>query len=194
MAEKKEFQWLQPPFMLMPYVVQEGMFAPEDLISLHNRIKEEGLWDTVFHDNPQMNLLEFMNFFSARGVMLQIIHTVEGDVIQDKAAIAWLSGVEQYGDSLRAIASFCVFRDYQNPVIVDRMAKMVFSYWFDELGMEIVIGMTPESNSHAVNFIKRIGFIEIGRIPKYSYLKGSKTPCVITYMDNEQYKTLYGGK
>lgn len=193
MEVKDKFQWLRPPFMLIPYVVRDGYYKPEDLVSIYNRLNNEGLWDIVFHDNPQMNLLDFMEFFSIPSVMLQIINLVEGESIIDMGAIAWLSGVEQYGDKQRGVANFCVFRDYQNPVITDPMAKIVFSYWFDCLEMDVIVGMTPAANTHAVNFIKRVGFQEACRIPKYSLYKGEYSDCVITFMDKTNYTALYGG-
>jgi RimJ/RimL family protein N-acetyltransferase len=193
MENKKEFQWLKPPFLLVPYVEDKGIYSPSDLVAIYHRLKDEGLWDVVFHDNPDMTLRGFIEFFGIPSVMMQVINIVDGDKIQEMAAISWLSGVEQYGDRTRGVASFCVFKHYQTPVITDKMAKFVLDYWFDCLGMDIVVGMTPEANVQAVNFIKRIGFIESSRLPGYSRYQGKFTNCVITYIDKPQYKKLSGG-
>jgi RimJ/RimL family protein N-acetyltransferase len=193
MAANDKFQWLRPPFMLVPYQLNAGLYKPEDLVAIYKRLKDEGLWEAVFHDNPQMNLLDFMEFFSMPSVMLQVINIVEGESITDMGAIAWLSGVEQYGDKQRAVANFCVFRDYQNPAITDPMAKFVFSYWFECLEMDVVVGMTPAANAPAVSFIKRVGFHESCRIPNYCFYKGEVTDCVISFMDKPKYTSFYGG-
>jgi RimJ/RimL family protein N-acetyltransferase len=191
--ESSGFKWCRPPFMITPYVVKEGLYSPQDLVDIFNRLKAEDLYETVFHDNPGMNLLDFMSFFSMPSVMLQIIHNVEGDRILDMMGIAWLAAVEQYGDRQRAVGSFCVFKNYQKQVLTQAMAQLTFGYWFEALKMDIVVGMTPAANLAAVRFIKRIGCVEACRIPNYSHLRGTITDCVITYMDKEKYTSLYGG-
>lgn len=194
MTEGKDFKWNRPPFLLAPYVLNGGMFGPEILVDIFNRLKKEELYPIVFHDNPDMNLLDFMNFFSHPTVSLQVLAVTEGDQIKDISGMAWLSGVEVFGDRQRAVASFCSFKEYQSPAYTDAMAAFVFDYWFNCLNMDIVVGMTPAANVLAVRFIKRIGFIETCRIPNYSSLLGKITDCVITYLDKDQYAKVYGGK
>lgn len=193
MNEKKDFQWNRPPYLLAPYVLNEGMITPDILVTIFNRLKSEDLFRIVFHDNPGMNLLDVMTFFSHPTVALQVMMITEGDKIKDMAGIAWLSGLEAYGDRQRAVGSFCAFTDYQNSDMTDPMAKFVLEYWFKCLNLDIVVGMTPATNVLAVRFIKRIGFLEICRIPNYSALLGKITDCVVTYMDKDLYARVYGG-
>jgi RimJ/RimL family protein N-acetyltransferase len=191
MAE--EFQWRRPPFVLAPYVRDKGIIAAEDLVAIYHRLKADDLFDVVFHDNPDMNLLDVMTFFSHPTVALQVIMYTDGDKFLDFAGIAWLSGMERYGDRQRALASFCVFKKYQNPEVSNAMAAFVLDYWFNCLGMDIVVGMTPAANVLAVRFIKRIGFIELCRVPMYSALLGKICDCVLTCINKDQYAKVYGG-
>jgi RimJ/RimL family protein N-acetyltransferase len=192
MAET-QFRWLQPPYLLMPYVEAPGLFSPENLVSIYTRLHDEGLWDIVFHDNPDMNLRGFMNFFGSPGVLMQVINIVDGDGIKDMAAIAWLANVERYKDRQRAMASFCVFKDYQSPSVTSPMSKLILDYWFGALRMDIIMGLTPADNHLAVRFSKRIGFQELCRIPKYSVYQGEYTDCVESIIDTARYAELYGG-
>jgi hypothetical protein len=189
--EAKDFQWRRPPFVLTPYVLNKGIYEPDILVEVFNKLKSEDLYKIVFHDNTDMNLLDFMNFFSHPSVSLQIIAVADGDSITDIAGISWLSGLEKYGENnQRAVGNFCAFRAYQTPAYTDMMAKFVMEYWFKCLGLDIIVGMTPASNVLAVRFIKRIGFRELFRIPNYSSLLGSRTDCVVTYMEKDQYLQL----
>lgn len=192
MQENKEFQWNRPPFVLAPYKANQGILAEDILITIYNRLKSEGLYNIVFHDNPDMSLLDFQNFLSHTTVSLQVITVTEGEQT-DLAGIAWLSGLEAYGNRQRAVASFCAFQDYQSPALTEAMANFVLDYWFNCLGLDIVVGMTPEANALAVRFIKHVGFLELCRIPNYSHLLGKHTDCVVTYMDKDQYRKVYGG-
>lgn len=194
MVDANNFKWSRPPYLLAPYAIDQGILGPDVLVELFNKLKAEELYPVIFHDNPGMNLLEFMNFFSHPTVALQIIAIVDNDGIKDIAAMSWLSGVESYGGRQRGVASFCEFKKYQSPAQSNIMADMVLDYWFNFLGMDIVVGMTPAANVLAVRFIKRIGFIEMCRIPSYSSLMGEITDCVVTYIDKDQYSKVYGGK
>lgn len=187
------FKWLRPPFMLVPYSATSGLYPPEILVELYNRLKADGLYETVFHDNPKMNLLEFMNFFSHPSTLLQVVYLVDGDTFTDMAGMVWLSGVEAYAGKQRAVGSFVAFQKYQTPAMTDPMTNMVLDYWFNCLNMDIVVGMTPSENHLALRFIKRIGFKEMCRLPSYMALRGQITDCVITFMDKEQFKSIYGG-
>jgi len=190
---ENKFNWLHPPFMLTPYAGE--VYTPDVLVQVFNRLKTEGLYPIVFHDNPNQNLLEFMNFFSHPMTALSAIMIIDNDQIQDIAAIGWLSGLESYADKRqRALASFCVFKDYQHPNLTSQMARLQFRYWFEHLRMDILIGMTPANNRLAVQFTKRIGFRELCRIPNYSAYLGKVSDTVVTMMDREQYCTRYGGK
>lgn len=193
MESAAEFKWLRPPFMLTPYLEQEGIFSPDNLVPIYRRLKDEGLCDVVFHDNPDMNLRGFLDFFGSRDVRMQIINTTDAGQFVDMAAIAWLANMEQYGDRIKAVGAFCVFKDYQTPVLTSPMAKMLFEYWFEQLKVDIVIGLTPALNRLSVRFIKRIGFQELCRIPGYSRYKGEYTDCVETILTKDRYRSLYGG-
>jgi RimJ/RimL family protein N-acetyltransferase len=194
MELKPEFQWRRPPFALLPYDRSKGILKADILHRIYDRLHAEDLYKTVFHDNPDMDLLDFMNFFSFPSVSLQVIATIEGDEFKDIAGISWLSGLESYGhDAQRGIASFCVFRDYQRPDTTDFMANFVMDYWFNFLKLDIVVGMTPVSNALALRFIKRIGFQPIGVLPGYNRFLGAKSDCMISYVNKDLYKMIQGG-
>jgi hypothetical protein len=183
MVENKDFQWNRPPLLLAQYKKNEGMLPKDILITIFNILHEEDLYRIVFHDNPDMDLLDFQNFLSHPTVSLQVMIITDDAGVPKIGGISWLSGLERFGDGQRAVGSFCAFKDYQNPEITEVMAKFVLEYWFECLGLDIVVGMTPSANSLAVRFVKRIGFVELCRIPKYSSLFGKRNDCVVTYMD-----------
>lgn len=194
MVDKAHFDWHRPPYLLVQYTPKDGVFGHEVLVDIFNRLKKESLYPVVFHDNPEMTLLEFMNFFSHPTVSLQIIVITEYGKFKDLAGIAWLSGVEEFAGKKRAVASFCAFADYQNHTHTNAMGGFVLDYWFNCLDLDIIVGMTPAANALAVRYIKRIGFSEMCRIPGYSSLLGKITDCVVTYMNKDLYGAVYGGK
>lgn len=191
----KDYEWMRDPFLLTPYLLNEsGVYKSDALVSLYDRLKFEGLYGTVFHDNPDMGLFGFMSFFNSPGVLLQILNYVQNDKIVDVAALCWVVGVERYVDKTKAVASFVVFKDYQKPNYTSILADLAVGYWVNELEIDVVIGMTPALNKPAVRFVKRIGFEELCRIPGYTSLNGEICESVVTMMTKKRYQELHQGE
>jgi hypothetical protein len=192
---EKHYDWMREPFLLSPFLLDEtGIYKSEVLVSLYDRLKHEDLYADVFHDNPNMGFYGFMNFFNSPGVLLQIISHMENGVVVDIAAMSWIVGIEKYVNRIKSVASFVVFKDYQNPRLTNIMAKLTLGYWFNELKMDIIIGMTPSLNKLAVRFTKRIGFQELFRIPNYTSLRNQICDCVISMIDSPRYNEIYQGE
>lgn len=193
-AVKKEFEYRRGNLMLFPYSPMPGPYGEEALIALYKRLKDEGLWEVVFHENTAMTLLEFMNFFSGPFNLLQILALVSGDSVLGMAGMAWLTDIQSCdGIMTRGVASIVYFKDYQKPMYTDQFADMILGYWFDVLGIDTVIGMTPESNRPTVMYSKRVGFKEIGRIPQYTTINKKVEAGVMLAMTKDDYRQMVGG-
>ena len=193
-AVKKEYKFKRGNLMLLPYVPGIGALDEQTLIDLYNRLKSEGLWDIVFHEDAGVSLLKFMSFFSDGKSLLQVLALVDGDRIVDIVGMSWLADITNCGGILtRGVGSFMFFKDYQKPSYSDQFADMILEYWFEQLGMDVVLGVTPEPNRAALFYIKRTGFKEVGRLPKYTTYAGEVVTGVLTSMTKEEYRQLAGG-
>lgn len=187
---KKDFEFVRGNLMLLPYEPTFGVYKEDALISIYNRLKTEGLFDIVFHESTNMTLLQFMNFFSDPSKSLsQIFSLVDGDKIVDIVGMAWVTDIAVCAGKLtRAVGSFVFFKDYQKPAYTDQFAWMVIDYWFNVLGIDTIVGVTPEENRAALIYVKRAGFKEVGRLPNYTTYKGEVTAGVVTLMTRDQFQ------
>jgi len=193
-AVEKDYQFVRGNLMLTPYIAKGGYFKEEALFILYNRLISEGLWSIVFHENSAMTLLEFMEFFSHGNCYLQILSIVDGDTVVDFAGMAWLTDIAVCQDTLtRASGSFLFFKDYQKPMYSDLFAEMILEYWFEQAGIDTLIGLTPEPNRAALLFIRRVGFKEVARIPNYTTFNNEVVTGVTTMMTKDEYRQLAGG-
>ncbi len=193
-AVKKDFEYVRGRLMLTAYAPKVGTYKEEALMLLYNRLKEQDLWDTVFHESPGMSLLEFMNFFSNGNCLLQILCIVDGSTIVDIAGMSWIADITVCQNILtRAVGSFLFFQEYQKPMYTDPFSEMILGYWFEVLKMDLVVGVTPEPNRAALIYVKRAGLKEVGRLPNYTTYKGAIVTGVVTSMTKQEYQQLSGG-
>jgi RimJ/RimL family protein N-acetyltransferase len=178
----------------MPYDPRVGGFKEESLIILYNRLKAEGLWDAVFHEDAGVNLLSFMNFFSDGKALLQLLVLTDGDRIVDIVGMSWLSDIVTCSGILtRGIGSFVFFKDYQKPMYTDQFSEMILGYWFEVLGLDVILGVTPEPNRAALVYARRSGLREIGRLRGYTTFGGEVVTGVVFSLTKQEYRQLVGG-
>lgn len=176
--------------VIMPFVRDQSVYCDDALANLYKRIKAEGIWNVVFHDNPEMDLYDFMSLFMRPTTFLQIMSIVEEDKFKDIAGMAWLTDVINCsGKLLRGEGSFLFFKDYQNPKFTNEFGRMILDFWFMVLGLDTVVGLTPITNRPAISYIRRMGFSIVGSIPKYTTL-GEATDAVISCMTRDDYLAL----
>jgi len=187
-AVAAEFNYRRGDIVMIPFNLTTGVFNEDSLIAFYDRLKQEDLWDIVFHENPGMSMREFLNFFSVPSNLLYVFTIAEGDEMVDVAGLAWLADIIScQGIWTRALGSFVFFRKYQSPQYTDECCKIILDFWFNFLGVNMIVGATPEENRLALLYIKRAGFREVARIPSYTTLRGKIMDGVITTMTKQQY-------
>ena len=191
---KQEYKYQKGNLLLVPYSV-EAKNLPEDvLLQLYNKLKSEDLWDIVFHEATDFTLLKFMNFFSGGGGLLQILVVTDGKGFYDSAGMAWIGDLALCAGKLtRGTGSFVFFKDYQRPAYTDTFCDIILDFWYNNLGLDIILGVTPEPNRPALLYIKRSGFKELARIPNYTTYAGEVVAGVVTSMTKAEYKALSEG-
>lgn len=193
MDEDNEFQCVQGNLAIVPYSPRSGVLRENDLLALYDRLKQEDLFPVVFHENPELTPIEFLNFF-ANPRNLLIMYAVKEQENFEPAGLAWLSEVTNCQDTLtRATGSFVFFKKYQSQQYTGPLAHRTLDYWFNQLHIDTIIGLTPENNRLASTFIKRVGFREIGRVPQFTTLFGTVTGAIVTCMTATDWRQKGGG-
>lgn len=188
-----KFEPRRGPYLMIPYLPQDGTDQHEALVNLFFRLKKEDLHKVVFHENPGISLLEFMNFFSRPNVLLQILAIIKEDKVVDIAGMAWISDMSTCGGILnKAIGSFLFFKDYQRRAFTEPFWEIVAEYWFMVLKVDTLVGLTPSLNRASSIFIKSLGIKEVARIPNYTTYEGQKCDGIVSCMTKEDYEIHFG--
>lgn len=186
-----DFEYLRGDKLLLPYSPSAIDFKETVMVDMYNRLKEDNLYEIVFHDNHHMSLNQFITFFTS-GVAPLAFFCVIKDGMEIPAGLCWLTDIATHGGGVKkANGSFCFFDEFQSPEYTNPLGQMAIDYWLNVLGVHIVYGVTPSNNRPALIYIKRLGFKEVGRIPNYCYLTGNTCAGVITYIDRDIYRERY---
>lgn len=186
---KQEGQSQENNLVVLPYDPSAGVYTEDALVTLYNRLKIEGLYDIVFHENPNMSLLRFMNFFSDPSCLLQICSTTDGQKFVDTAGMSWVCELTSCDGVLnRAVGSFVFFKDYQKPIYTDPFGEEILKYWFEVLGIHTVVGVTPSRNLAARAYVRRLGFKEVGIAESYTSLGGKVDDGVMNIMTRDRFR------
>ena len=186
-----DYEFRSGPLVLLPYVAGACAFSEKILAELFDRIHEEDLWPIVFHEDPGLTLARFYDFFSNGKALLQILVTMDNDKLVGIAGLSWLADIAVVGGAMtRGFGSFMFFRKYQTPAFTTIFGDLILKFWFTALNMDTICGITPEPNRAARNYVQRLGFTEVGRIPNYTTFDGKVVDGWVNAMTKEQYLQL----
>lgn len=166
--------------MIIPYAkVGDAWSLPDELIELSfNRMVRDGTLKTVFWDGKITNYEQLLGHFRKPSNLPVFIFDNN-----ELVAFAWLNSI---GHNF-AFSHFCTFREIwgkDKSHLIDEL----FDYWFSfsyENGylFDVLIGMVPETNVHALKFLDECGYKVVGPIPGLinDYYAREKKAAVISY-------------
>jgi len=85
-------------------------------------------------------------------------------------------------------AGFIFFRKWWGHGITDEAARAAFTFWFDKLNVDIVLGSCPSLHKLAIRYNERVGLKEIGRIPKGHLYKEKVCDAILYAMTRDAWK------
>lgn len=149
---------------LVPYVELNGIRTITDVVlqKLWSELERDDLLRKLFHDSSWISAAEFIEIMKKPSNVPVVAIDIHGPY-----GVAWLNCVE--GNSARAHFGF-IKRTWGRKSLAT--GKAILEYWMKFPGInceflfDIICGITPSSNLMARGFIKKLGFIEVGEIPK----------------------------
>jgi hypothetical protein len=151
--------------VLIPYVNLGPRWSLEDqvMVEIYRLMDKEGSARTVFCSGTVTDPESFLSF--AKDKRNQIVTAWDEGIL----GIGWINGIQENF----CFAHFSMFKQAWGTQSLS-VGRMFLDYWF---GMKIngtplfrvIIGMIPEDNRRAINFIKKLGLIQSGYIPGIIY-------------------------
>lgn len=163
---------------VLPYVEIEGQRTVSDEFVRQiwrNMLKDRSA-HIVFQAKEVKTEDEMIRYLKDPSNMVVFVF-VDGE----PAGVAWMNGIRgNYGNG-----HFC-FLSKAWGHYTESMAREILDYWFSlslngKPIFDVVIGKIPDWNRKAINFIKKLGFVELGVIPKIEQGHGVS----INYLERE---------
>lgn len=101
--------------------------------------------------------------------------------------LAWLCEAEGVKGARKASAGYVFFKEHWGTPAIDEAAWLILGYWFKELGVNIMYGTGLEWNRWTVAFMKRFGFEELCRLPKFFYRDGKLQDGTLLVLEEDKF-------
>ena len=151
----------QNELKLVPYVQIDGewILSEEFLEGIFDKIIDQGLLKTTFWEGGVTEKSQFVAL--ARNPNNHLVFAFEE---KNCVGVGWLSAVM----SNYAFAHFCLFKEIWGRSV--NIGKTCVDYWFSWPGeggplLDSIIGIMPGFNKRAHNYVARLGWTRLGRIP-----------------------------
>ena len=152
---------------ILPYVkINPNDYSLSDdvLHGLWDQIVKENLVSVVFHDGKLNDAQAFIDYLKSDRnlpIFVFVNHKIQ--------AMAWLNSIMNnyaFGHFLMLSEAWGKYTHAIGSKIID--------YWFSFPGLhgylfDLILGLVPDDNMRAHRFVKGLGFIEVGTIPKMLY-------------------------
>lgn len=174
--------------MLVPYTKAWPVFPDGLLGHLYLRTKQDDRLDTIFDTGIDFD--GFVSYFAKKTTVMQVYALKQGETLTP-AGYCWLDDVVGREGARRAMFGLCFFKEYRGLPEVADLGWLCLKYWFTELKVDVLFGVTMEGNLQAKNFARRFGFEEIAIAPKFLYRQGDLTGARLVLLNKEKFEPLY---
>jgi hypothetical protein len=144
----------------IPYTHHDGMplILDSEIKVMWDDTVKAGVVDLLFHDGSVINLEEFTILV----VKSSQTHFWEIEYKHETLGYWWLNRFE----STHAYCHFMAFpKFWGDPKLVD-IGKEAMKICFGELYYAMIMGMLPTSNTHALDYLRKVGLQDGGTFPK----------------------------
>jgi len=155
--------------------VHKSYLNLDELIDLYTAMETQRLTGAVFYDTISMDALSWVEYLEDQRCWLVRIE----NMIQETVGVFWLNGY--MGRS--AQIHFCVWRgQFKNSLDIGREG---IEWLKKNKVVDSLYGVTPDSYTHVLKFLKKLGFQIKGKLPGACHLAHHKKyiPGVISVLD-----------
>lgn len=148
--------------IIIPYVKQKDWsISDKIMLMLWFEMERLGLDRVVFANGTVKTPVEWITFIQNKR---NVAHIVGNE--KDIEMIAWLNS---FGCNY-AFAHFCAFPPAWGKSTIE-IGKMSLKYWFDMPHIDVILGQIPAFNQIAIDYVTKLGLIEVGVVPGIKYKK-----------------------
>jgi hypothetical protein len=169
---------------LTPYVEgnKSTVFPEEFLFSLYAQCKREHLLDVLFPGMPVVTVARFVAYLKDRPVLVGLLRP-DLKVV----GFGFLYEVEGPSDGRKATVGFCFFKEWWGSKEIVELSRLCLQYWFEIVQAKVIYGTTLWRNRLAWRFARNLGFVSIGKVPRFFCKDGKLEDMHLMYITPENF-------
>lgn len=159
--------------IVRPFIYIDGVptMRDSDLVTLFDKMLRDKTDTILFYDGRILNHIDFIKFMKSPDNMLYV-------VLEDEEPIAcgWFNNLKNE----TAEAHFCLFAEAWDKSV--EVGKLLIEKAMATAELQMLVGYVPEFNQMALDFAKKCGAVELGKLP-YGAIdrEGTLYPMIIVY-------------
>lgn len=170
---------------VVPYIEGTPVFRDGTLPYIYYRLKEENKIAATFCGDNK-NLDSFVSYFD-RIKTAQILARVRESGNLEPVGVGWVD-LPRGVDGARACqCGQAFFGDASRTPDARDLARLALAYSFEALKIDIFHGVQLESNYAARNFSLKLGFREVGLIPKWHSVDGELQAARVMMLEKTEF-------
>lgn len=170
---------------VIPYDASTDPNAEVMLPWLWNRLKEDGLVDLYFPNNPAPFVAFVRMMSGGLNVFLATTQDEEGNVGKLIGFLTWEH--LNFGGAKTAMAGFIFLKEFWDAHISKAAAHALMTHLFENTEVEVAVGNVAEKNRLASLFLAGIGWQKVGKIPGMQQYNGERTNANLWCMTKEDF-------
>ena len=151
------------------------------------RLTQEGLRDVVFYDQPGITVVEYLVWCASINVLGCYIRRPLVDSPPVLVGLGFINKLTEINGYRRGEVGMFFFREYWGRKLTQEFCEKMLDWCFQDANLDAVYGISPVNNRLAVAFSRRMGFHQVGPIPKFCTWKGKPADGMISVMTREEW-------
>jgi len=186
----KDGEWID----VIPYSAHFDPNADKFLPWFWNRLKTDGLVELYFPDGKETGFASFVGLMSSNvtKVVLVVVKGTDGLVVDTVGIATW--DPLKMGMISVGIAGFIFLRDYWERHASLAAARRIMQMWFDELKLNVLLGLIAKDNHLANRFVQRAGWTLQGSLPMLHAYQGEISDSQMWTITREEFEQAKGGE
>lgn len=171
---------MEDEIIIMPYIELDGIrtYSDTQVKALYQKVWDEGLGEDLFHDGSIKDADHFVQLMKSPWNFLHVIYVGEKVV-----AVSWVNRVEE----THCWCHFVFFKEFHGDSIIYAVGNKYLNYLLDTYGFEVIMGLIPATNEHALMYVRGLGWKIMGSVPGMLWSRAEEKPVdgVIVYVNKE---------
>lgn len=167
-----------------PWWPNKDLFPADMVEKVYHHLHMDGIYREIMHERelPKEEFVAMMSSYP-NTILTLFVDTNTGKY----PGIGWIGDISRTDTITRGVGAFAFFREFWNPKITKVCGIRVLDNWFNDIGFDLIYGLTPEPNKLARRYCQQLGFRYIATLPGFTCYHGETVDGLICMQTKEEF-------